>query len=349
MSDHQAEGQGWGDGGVGKMLDSPADAMAAQMGEPMGRTGAGGFGQPDTPEPGRESLFLTAVHQPVDMLICSASANPDQPTVDPSPPPVSVWATDEPSDSAAHADAAPPRRRRRQEDLQPTDLLADDPFNQPFASGSRPPRPPKSTARTASGELQSAAQAEDVFAAGLDPTGLDADDDDNDIYQDADEEIPDDEITAHGRRRFEEEAYTGPMDFAYHSRSYDDEDEALQAALKASMEDLPEGWVAPEIKDPPLPKRPAEKQAVSVSAPAPVPAPAPTAPAQADKTELVEEDDDDDEPAETLTAGELSRYLWCQAADVQMRSGEDVSRDSEEHDGQRRLKPTHKLIHTFPL
>lgn len=40
----------------------------------------------------------------------------------------------------------------------------------------------------------------------------------------------------------------GPTDFAMQSRSYDDEDTALQAALKASMQDLPADWKAPEIK-----------------------------------------------------------------------------------------------------
>lgn len=39
-----------------------------------------------------------------------------------------------------------------------------------------------------------------------------------------------------------------PLDFAMQSRSYDDEDEALQAALKASMQDLPADWKAPEVK-----------------------------------------------------------------------------------------------------
>ena len=37
-------------------------------------------------------------------------------------------------------------------------------------------------------------------------------------------------------------------DFQQHSRSYDDEDAALQAALRASMEDVPEGWVAPDLQ-----------------------------------------------------------------------------------------------------
>jgi ataxin-3 len=46
----------------------------------------------------------------------------------------------------------------------------------------------------------------------------------------------------------DESAHAGPTDFAFHSRSYDDEDEALQAALKASMDDLPADWKAPEIK-----------------------------------------------------------------------------------------------------
>jgi ataxin-3 len=47
----------------------------------------------------------------------------------------------------------------------------------------------------------------------------------------------------------DEDPYSrGPTDFAYQSRSYDDEDAALQAALKASMQDLPADWKAPEPK-----------------------------------------------------------------------------------------------------
>jgi ataxin-3 len=47
----------------------------------------------------------------------------------------------------------------------------------------------------------------------------------------------------------DEDPYSrGPTDFAYQSRSYDDEDAALQAALKASMQDLPADWKAPESK-----------------------------------------------------------------------------------------------------
>jgi hypothetical protein len=45
-----------------------------------------------------------------------------------------------------------------------------------------------------------------------------------------------------------ESEQAGPSDFAFQSRSYDDEDEALQAALKASMDDLPADWKAPEVK-----------------------------------------------------------------------------------------------------
>ncbi|EAU91211.1 machado-Joseph disease 1 [Coprinopsis cinerea okayama7 len=47
----------------------------------------------------------------------------------------------------------------------------------------------------------------------------------------------------------------GPSHFGNH-RVYDDEDAELQAALKASLENVPEGWVEPEPFSAPVPRRP---------------------------------------------------------------------------------------------
>jgi hypothetical protein len=154
--------------------------------------------------------------------------------------------------------------------------------------------------------------------------------DDEDEFDDAQEELNDDEIGGGqgggrdrgeaydriGAYRHEEETYGGPTDFQYTSRSYDDEDAALQAALKASMDDLPEGWVAPVWEE-----KKVQNQSAAVPALAPVAAvhagDAETAGNESrdGKTEsatgskFVEEldEDDDDEPAEQLSAGEIQR------------------------------------------
>jgi ataxin-3 len=46
----------------------------------------------------------------------------------------------------------------------------------------------------------------------------------------------------------DDEGEIGASDFVHHDRAYDDEDAAFQAALKASMEDVPADWVAPDLK-----------------------------------------------------------------------------------------------------
>lgn len=80
-------------------------------------------------------------------------------------------------------------------------------------------------------------------------------DEDEDIDSDEFDMDPTGETAARPRARghydpiMDEDArHSGPTDFAKQSRSYDDEDEALQAALKASMQDLPADWKAPEVK-----------------------------------------------------------------------------------------------------
>jgi ataxin-3 len=115
------------------------------------------------------------------------------------------------------------------------------------------------------------------------------------------------------------EEYGGPMDFAFQSRSYDDEDAALQAALKASMDDLPPGWVAPVFEEKPVARKPSQSDRVSppvtstsTSAPAPAAVAAPGPSAQNRDEEIEEDDDVDEPPPEELSPGESARLLtYC--------------------------------------
>lgn len=98
----------------------------------------------------------------------------------------------------------------------------------------------------------------------------------------------------------------GPTDFQFHNRSYDDEDEALQAALRASMEDVPEGFMMPELA--PVHSMPPHRASPPQSPTPPVltpegPSPAP-APSEAPEDSIAE--DTDDEPARELSPGELA-------------------------------------------
>lgn len=184
--------------------------------------------------------------------------------------------TDQPTvdpSSAAGPSSPPVRRKKRQEDL--VDPAATDSYAQ-----YQPPRPPRNPARTASGQ--------DVLDG---QTGAFLSNDD-------DEESVNHEDAIGSYRR--EPAYAGPTDFAFQSRSYDDEDAALQAALKASMEDLPPGWEAPELK----PKeKPIQRKASVPVVPSP-PVAQPAAEETASGSRFREEiEDDDDEPIEQLTAG----------------------------------------------
>lgn len=135
--------------------------------------------------------------------------------------------------------------------------------------------------------------------------------------EDEDEELDEDvfgpvggmDIRGSGAGAGAHEEYGGPTDFAFQSRSYDDEDAALQAALKASMDDLPPGWVAPVFEEKPVARKPSQSDRVSppvtsTSATAP-PAVAPPGPSAQNKNEDIEEDDDVDEPPlEELSPGE---------------------------------------------
>lgn len=195
-----------------------------------------------------------------------ASINPDQPTVDPS----SI-------SNIAGPSSPPARRRKRQEDLL-------DPEPHHTLSG-QPARPPRNPARNPSADI-------------LDnQTGTFATDDQDD------EEL-DDETDAIGSYRRVED-YAAPMDFAQHSRSYDDEDAALQAALKASMDDLPADWVPPKLepKEKPIEKRPLPSPAAPAPAISTAGVPAVSGPASGSKFKE-EIEDDDDAPVEELSPGE---------------------------------------------
>ena len=129
------------------------------------------------------------------------------------------------------------------------------------------------------------------------------------------EAAPQDPFAAHARDP------SDPTDFAHLSRSYDDEDAAFQAALRASMEDVPAGWVAPELHEKPiqrttsataqrapLPQPPETKPAQVPKAknwhpaePAPVPGPVPVPPPAQPAVE------DGAEPEEILSADEIRR------------------------------------------
>ncbi|RSH91822.1 hypothetical protein EHS25_009192 [Saitozyma podzolica] len=257
------EGAGWGDGGVGVLPECLADRMAVELGEPVGRTGAAGV-------PG---TLTSATGVGPSQTSAAGLSNPDQPTVDPSTSPPLVPSSP-PTDSS--------RRRRRQEDLlssHPSDDYAP----------SRPPRPPRSERRPRPPS-----------------TGLEEGDEDEDEAEELDEDVfapvGGMDIRGSGAGAGAHEEYGGPMDFAFQSRSYDDEDAALQAALKASMDDLPPGWVAPVFEENPVARKPSQSDRVSppvtstsTSAPAPAAVAPPGLSAQ-NRDEEIEEDDEVDEP-----------------------------------------------------
>ncbi|WVQ84709.1 hypothetical protein IAT38_006865 [Cryptococcus sp. DSM 104549] len=297
------EGEGWGDGGVGVLPESLADRMAVELGEPVGRTGAAptsgvsGATRGERPGPSRQA---------------SISVNPDQPTVDTtgSPP-------------------ARPARRRRQPDI-PSDPAAmeEDEFSRPPVN----PRSRLSSSRSTpgAGAIAGAGGAEaDVFDDTHHFPGDEAAaaDDDEEIDEFDDGEVDEPPFPSHD----DEPAYTGPTDFSFHARSYDDEDEALQAALKASMADLPEGWVAPpelgpkESEKPVLMKQPlrevsqgaggsglAQGRAAAAAgggerAETPKPRPGAPVPRAEDKVDVEEEEEEDEHPAEVISPEEIRR------------------------------------------
>lgn len=222
--------------------------------------------------------------------------NPDQPTVDPhnlpesSPGPSDPFAEQDRNNFRAQTTSAS-RRRRRQEDLAAPPTTSD-----PYAQF-QPPRPARNPPRA-----HSSPPPADVLDG---QTGaFQYDDDDDDEQLDADHDAPREDYDRIGSYRREEQEYGGPTDFQYTSRSYDDEDAALQAALKASMDDLPEGWVAPVWEE----KKAQKQEAPAQAAPAPTAAPVLDPPVEdtgaGSKFKEEIEDDDDDEPTEQLSAGE---------------------------------------------
>ncbi|OCF38314.1 ataxin-3, partial [Kwoniella heveanensis CBS 569] len=320
------EGQGWEDGGVAQLPECLADQMAVELGEPVGRGGpvsttGSGLGQ-------------WAAHTQ------SSSINPDTTTVDLSGP-SQVQAR-----AQAGSSSPPARRRRRQEDLTPSDSIEEDEFSRPPVTVTRT-RQSSSRSTPALNPIGSA----DIFddesfpldhdhtnaPSGIGQAGLgaphDNDDDDEDILSD-NEDLPGmGRIGAGGEGiggmgSHGDASYSGPTDFQFQSRSYDDEDAALQAALKASMMDLPPGWEAP----PELPPKASEKpvlqstittnQSAASSRPSTEPSaststaapPVTWRPAagesahqvkkeDAEKEDIVEEEDDEDEkPAERVSA-----------------------------------------------
>ena len=216
------EGQGWTDGGIGVLPESIADRMALELGAPSGR---GGVSDAPSGSTSRSEFFIqemrprrsTKSDSIVDTRVPPDSTNPDQPTVDAASLP-----------PQAGPSSPPARRNKRQEDLAPVSPNQDDLF--PGSSGRRRlPVPNTSTqyAQDDDEELDS-----DDFD--MDPTG---------------QATSRPAARGHYDPIMDEDAHqSGPTDFAMQSRSYDDEDEALQAALKASMQDLPADWKAPEVK-----------------------------------------------------------------------------------------------------
>nr|XP_019044211.1 ataxin-3 [Kwoniella bestiolae CBS 10118]OCF23141.1 ataxin-3 [Kwoniella bestiolae CBS 10118] len=261
------EGQGWQDGGIGVLPECLADTMAVELGEPVGRSGglAGGGTIAGSSHAGGTSI------------------NPDIPTVD------------FPSSSGAGPSSPPARRRRRQEDLVPEDPIAidTDEYSRPAATRTR-----QSSNRSTPGV--------DVFDNQTFPLG----------DGDEDESIHSEEAEGHGEMggRFaagnEREdlfgaGYNGPTDFQFHSRSYDDEDEALQAALKASMDDLPPDWQAPP-ELPPKVEKPILKSPEPTAPAAPTQSPAQEKEKKREDEDIVE-DEDEDVPAHEPSADEIRR------------------------------------------
>ncbi|WVR07737.1 hypothetical protein IAU60_004780 [Kwoniella sp. DSM 27419] len=280
QGEHSGEGQGWEDGGIGALPECLADTMAVELGEPVGRQGSaksGGVGGVTT---GGSAPDVRASH--------TTSVNPDTPTVD------------MPSSSQAGPSSPPARRRKRQQDLAPSDpavaalIGADEYFKPPITRTRQSSN--KSTPKLAP------TAAPDIFDDQSFPLQGN-DDDDEEIVEDEADPLDDDEypsLSARGRE-------VHPTDFQFQSRSYDDEDEALQAALKASMMDVPAGWVAPELKETKLPS-PAVKSPPAAAQAAPSASlPGAKDPSDDAIKEVEDEDDDDDKPAEAISPDEIRR------------------------------------------
>lgn len=261
-----------------------------------------------------------------------ASINPDQPTVDPNTAP-----SPSAGPSNSNLPSPPARRRRRQEDLDFAGHDESDAFAQ-----YHPPRPPRNPART--GSANAAVAAPDPLEGQTGTFG----------QEDDDEEL-DDEEDDYDRIGSQRPYAPTPTDFQYHSRSYDDEDEALQAALKASMDDLPPGWQPPKIEAKTI-KRDSSTRVTPVqsltSPPPPVLSPVPTAPPPLTRplpgqpvardgpvsgSRFKEEVAEGEEPVEQLSAGQSILLIAMGCANEQTRSGREDWPDSDNrhHDKQR--------------
>lgn len=206
------------------------------------------------------------------------------------------------------------RRRRRQED--PSSEIVDEQDMLPGSGAQTPGSASRSKRKDKSKKRDVMDEALDRHAANDYEEDEELDDDEEDLYHDA--------------PAFEHPP-EGPSDFKYHNRSYDDEDEALQAALKASMADIPVGFEMPELK--PLNPVPVKKSAQAVpekpsSAPVPEPRaessrvaterwrpaePSEDTPQNAPPDTVTEEDDE--EPVQELSPGKLYSGL-CVPADT---------------------------------
>ncbi|WWC91646.1 uncharacterized protein L201_006592 [Kwoniella dendrophila CBS 6074] len=233
------EGQGWKDGGIGILPECLADTMAIELGEPVGRSGAGGL---------TKSSFGSNAGPSQQ---AGTSINPDTPTVD--------FPSSSGSGAAAAGPSSPPqssRRRRRQEDLVPEDVDESDIYSKPGITRSRQ-LSNKSTPKINATKPDDA----DIFdnqTFPLDQNQNDNDDDES-INSEEAEGVPrnrygqqQEDLFGHESGYDRDHGYSGPTDFQFNSRSYDDEDEALQAALKASMNDLPPNWKPPPELPPKL-------------------------------------------------------------------------------------------------
>ena len=223
------------------------------------------------------------------------SVNPDETTVD------------EPIVSPA-GPSSPPRRRRRQEDavIQPVpqDSIANHSIPSP-GDATRTDYFPR-----------------DVFddQTGTFPVESGAD-------EAEDEDLGEEVSESSNYRTAQDHMYAGPTDFSFHSRSYDDEDAALQAALKASMDDVPTGWVLPELESKEKVVKKDEPSRVQIRSEQPVTATPPMIQGTGgSKFQENIEDDEEEMQAETLTPGVfIYREDWTALTrcDSQTRSAAD--------------------------
>lgn len=171
-----------------------------------------------------------------------------------------------------------------------------------MATLSAPSRPSRNPPQT------SFQHEKDVFDDSTFPQTANEDDVDREVEDEDEEDTFEDAEQFHRHRQ--EEMYGGPTDFRNLSRSYDDEDAALQAALKASMADVPAGWAPPKLES--NKPRASERKVSAPPPPAPVPVPAPVPELGTPEkntnhgSKFVEDmEEDDDGPAESLSPGEL--------------------------------------------